>query len=129
MSGQAESGIIEGGAEVSVDMSAQVAGLRARLVQAELRTEAVRAGMVDLDGVRLIEPSSLTLNDSGELTDPAGVMAKLKADKPWLFTAAGSRSSSSGAMPPRATVPVPKTAMQMTVEEWRLARAELLRRV
>lgn len=117
--------VADGGA----DLGAQVAGLRARLVQAELRTEAVRAGMVDLDGVRLIDPAAITLNEAGELADPAGVMAKLKVEKPWLFTASASRSSSSGAVPPRASAPVAKTAMQMTVEEWRLARAELLRRV
>ena len=42
------------------DLQAENAGLRARLVQAELRTEAVRAGMVDLDGVRLIDPAAIS---------------------------------------------------------------------
>ena len=41
--------------KVLAEATAEVTALRARLVQAELRTEAVRAGMVDLDGVRLVD--------------------------------------------------------------------------
>ena len=42
-----------------------VAVLRERLVQAELRTEAVRAGMVDLDGVKLIDKAALVVDEAG----------------------------------------------------------------
>ncbi len=103
----------------------EIAALRAQLLRAELRTEAVRAGMVDLDGVKLVDMSGLALNAAGELEGGAALMAALRVSKPWLF---GRGSSSSGAVPPRAVPVVPKTAMQMTVEEWRAARAELLRR-
>jgi hypothetical protein len=51
-------------------------------------------------------------------------MKALRAAKPWLF----GGSSSSVAVAPRAEVLRAKTAMQMSVEEWKLARAELLRR-
>ncbi len=103
----------------------QLATLRAKLVQAELRTAAARAGMVDLDGVKLVDASRLSLNDAGELLEAQEVMSRLRHDKPWLF---GRGSSSSSAVAPRATPPKPKTAMEMSVEEWRIARAELLRR-
>ena len=114
--------LVEGVVE---DRSAEVAALRARLVQAELRTEAVRAGMVDLDGVKLIDAGGLAVDESGGLKDGAAVMAALRAAKPWLF---GRGSSSSAAAAPRAEAPKVKTAMEMSVEEWRAARAELLRR-
>lgn len=117
------------GVESGGDLSLEIAGLRARLIQSELRTEAVRAGMVDLDGIKLIDTATLPLSERGDLSDAVGVMARLKTEKPWLFAANAGRSSSSGAVAPRATATLPKTAMQMTVEEWRLARAELLRRV
>ena len=103
---------------------AEVAALRARLVQAELKAEAIRAGMVDLDGVKLIEAGSVKVNEAGELVDGAGVMRALRAAKPWLF----GGSSSSSAQAPRAEAPRAKKAMEMSVEEWRAARAELLRR-
>jgi hypothetical protein len=104
---------------------AQVAVLRAKLVQAELRTAAARAGMIDLDGIKLVDSSGLSVNDSGELAEAPEIMARLRQEKPWLF---GRGSSSSPAVAPRATPPKAKTAMEMSVDEWRIARAELLRR-
>jgi len=91
----------------------------ARLRQAELKAEAMRAGIVDLDGLRLLDPSA-----QGE-GEPALVIAKLRREKPWLFAAA---SSSTAASPPQAAPLKRKMATEMSIEEWRAARAELLRR-
>ena len=102
----------------------EVAALRARLLQAELRAEAARAGMVDLDGVKMVDLAKVVLDEAGGLRDGVGVMAALRAAKPYLF----GRSSSSAAPLPKAEPPKVRTAMEMSVEEWRAARAELLRR-
>lgn len=114
------------GADGTEDLSAEVAALRARLVQAELRTEAVRAGMVDLDGVRLIDASGLVLGADG-VEGAAELVARAREAKPWLFGRGGVSSSSAGRAPVAAP-PKVKTAMEMSEEEWRAARAELLRR-
>ena len=98
--------------------------LRARLVQAELRAEAARAGMVDLDGVKMVDLAKVMVDEEGGVKDGAGVMAALKAAKPYLF----GRSSSSAAPLPKAEPPAVKSAMKMSEDEWRVARAELLRR-
>ncbi len=96
----------------------------ARVLQAELRAEAVRAGMIDLDGIKLIDTAALRAGD--DLRDGiATVMRDLRRAKPWLFAAA---SSSSTAPPPRTDPPKPKRATEMTDDEWRAARAELIRR-
>ena len=109
----------------SAEAAADIAALRGRLLQAELRAEAARAGMVDLDGVKLIDLAKVGGGrDAGGLKDGAGVMAALRAAKPYLF----GRSSSSVAATPKAEPPKVKTAMEMSVEEWRVARAELLKR-
>ena len=113
------------GNEVEPNLAAENAALRARLVQAELRTEALRAGMVDLDGVRLIDPGAIQLTEAGGLEGGSALMTRLRQDKPWLF---GRGSSSSGAAAPTAAPAAPRSAMDMGVDEWRAARAELLRR-
>ncbi len=114
------------GMDATEDMAAEVAALRARVVQAELRTEAVRAGMVDLDGVRLIDASGLVLGPDG-VEGAAELVARMREAKPWLFGRGGVSSSSAGRAPV-AAAPKAKTAMEMSEEEWRAARAELLRR-
>ena len=95
---EAGESVVEGGGE---DRDGEVEALRARLVQAELKAEAIRAGMVDLDGVKLIEASTVKVNEAGELMDGAEVMRALRAAKPWLF----GGSSSSVARAPRAEPP------------------------
>jgi hypothetical protein len=98
---------------------------RARLIQSELKAEAVRAGMVDLDGLKLIDSGSVVIDDDGNVVGASTTMTKLRRDKPWLFQQA---SSSSVAHAPQVAPAKPRMATDMTLEEWRLARAELIRR-
>jgi hypothetical protein len=100
------------------DVEAQTA---IKLRHAELKAEAVKAGIVDLDGLRLLDPSVA----SAESGDASAVIARLRREKPWLFGAANSSSASS---PPQAAPMKRKLATEMSIEEWRTARAELLRR-
>ena len=94
-----------------------------RLRQSELRSEAARAGIVDLDGLRLLDPTVLSGRDS-ESFDPTAVIDALRRDKPWLI---GAASSSSFKAAPTAAPVRRRLATEMSVDEWRAARAELIR--
>jgi hypothetical protein len=96
----------------------------ARLIRAELKAEAIRAGMIDMDGLKLVDLSNLKLRDDGEVEGAPALMAHLKKAKPWLF---GATSSSSSATPPPAQAPRQKLATEMTDAEYRVAREALLR--
>ena len=96
-----------------------------RLIRAELKAEAVRAGILDLDGLKLVDTSSVKLNETGDVEGAAQLVAQLRQSKPWLF---GAASSSSRAMPPPAQPARQKRATEMTEAEWRAARAEIVRR-
>ena len=98
----------------------------ARLIRAELKAEALRAGMVDLDGLKLLDVADLRLTEVGDVADAPAVLARLKRAKPWLFGVA--MSSSSGANPPRPEPPRTRHANDLSHEEWVAARAALLRR-
>ena len=103
---------------------------QAALLRASLRSEASRAGMVDLDGLKLIEAGDLALDDNGDVVGGAALMTSLKRAKPWLFGLSGpSSSSSSVASAPPAQSPKQRRAPDMTHDEWQAARAELLRRL
>ena len=96
-----------------------------QLVHLELKAEALKSGMVDLDGLKLIEHGDVSIDENGQVHGAASVMARMRRAKPWLFTPA---SSSSAAGVPVNAPGRPKLATEMSLDEWRVARAELLRR-
>ena len=69
---------------------------RERVMRAELKTEAVRAGIVDLDGLKLLDATQAEFTSEGQLANAALLVAQLRRDKPWLFgTASSSRDRKS----------------------------------
>lgn len=97
---------------------------RFRVVRAELKVEAVRAGMVDLDGLKLLDLEQVQLNPDGEIENAAQLVAQFRRAKPWLF---GGASSSSPASAPPAQPQRQKLATEMSDKEYRTARAALLK--
>jgi hypothetical protein len=98
---------------------------QARLIMSELKAEALRAGIIDLDGLRLADTSGVKVEQDGGVSGAVAAITELRCSKPWLFSAA---SSSSTATVPSAQQPAQKTALQMSEQEYRAARAALLRR-
>jgi hypothetical protein len=92
---------------------------QSRLIAANLRTEAVRAGMIDLDGLKLIDLSEVCLDDHDKVVGGRQIMTELRRIKPWLF---GAASTSSVAIAPASQPVRQKTAMDMTEEEYAAAR-------
>ena len=95
-----------------------------RLVRAELKSHALRAGIIDLDCLKLLDISDMALDEQGELPNASSALAQLKRDKPWVFR---HHNSSHPAPPPAPEPPQQKTAKTMTHAEWRAAREELIR--
>lgn len=96
-----------------------------RVIRAELKAEALRAGIVDLDGLKLLDASAARINEHGDVEGVAQMLSQLRRAKPWLFAGA---SSSSSASPPEAQLPRQKLATEMTDAEYRAARADLVKR-
>ena len=96
-----------------------------RVMQAELKVEALRAGMIDLDGLRFLDHADIKLRDEGGIAAGADLMSRLKGAKPWLF--AVPASSSVARVPPSRPVRQ-KLATEMTDDEYRVARANVVRR-
>lgn len=87
-----------------------------RIIRAEMKAAAIKAGMVDLDGLKLADLSKIKLNDAGEAEGADALMEELKKAKPYLFQS-GSTTSHTG-KPPEKKDPAPKTATDMSAEEW-----------
>jgi hypothetical protein len=93
-----------------------------RVIRAELKAAALKAGMVDLDGLKLLDLSSVKLNDNGEIDGADALMAAAKTSKPYLFGAVGNTSNPQ--TPPTPKAPEVKSAKDMTPEEYRAERAK-----
>lgn len=94
-----------------------------RILRAELKAAALKAGMVDLDGLKLADLSKVSLKDDGEVEGADALMEEMKKSKPYLFGTPNSSSSSNNPPPPKD--PKAKKASEMTEEEYRAARAAI----
>jgi len=99
---------------------------REKLIRAELKAEAIRAGMIDLDGLKLLDLTQISVDQNGDVVDPTGIFSRLRRTKPWLF--GGGASSSAAAHAPKPEPPRPRQASELSHEEWRAARAALIKR-
>ena len=95
-----------------------------RVILAEMKVEAMRAGMVDLDGLQFLDLGQISLGDDGSFSGGADLIARLAKNKPWLFV---GPSTSSTAKVPASRQIRPKMAMDMTDDEYRVAREKILR--
>ena len=106
------------------DIAKLHAEFRTRLLLADLRAEAIKAGMVDLDGLKLFDVSALHLGDDDRVVDGAKIMDAFRSRKPWLF---GSGSSPGPAVAPEPRPVRHKTAMDMSDAEYAAARTAVTR--
>ncbi len=86
-----------------------------RIIRAELKAEAIKAGMIDMDGLKLIDTTAVTIDEDGEVKIPDGFFKAAKEAKPWLFGAVSSTSSTQE--PPQKQQPGPKPASEWTPAE------------
>lgn len=97
--------------------SAAEAAAKERVIRAELRTAAIRAGMIDLDGLKLLDISAIALQDDGTVSGADELMDAAKKAKPYLFGSA-TPSTSNPNPPPAPKPPSAKTALEMTDDEF-----------
>ena len=102
----------------------QLAQANQRLVQAELKSHAIRAGIIDIDCLKMVDCAGIALDEHGNMPQAEAVLAQLRQDKPWAFR---QQNSSHPAPPPAPEPPQQKTAREMSHQEWRLAREHLIR--
>ena len=112
-------------AQLEQEMRAMGERAHATLIRAELKAEALRTGLIDLDGLKLIDTTALSVTEAGDVEGVTALVQRFKRAKPWLFAAGSSAVTAS---PPPSQPPRQKAALDMSQDEYRTARAALLRR-
>jgi hypothetical protein len=129
--------------ETASRLAAETSGLEARksadsrIIAAELKSLAREAGLIDVDDLRLIASDQLKLSDTGEVEGLHEVVESFKTNKPHLFKPregeaeaapkTPSQTTSQTQIPPSAKPPGPKSALDMTPEEYTAAKAQIIR--
>lgn len=93
-----------------------------RIIRSEIRAAAIKAGMIDLDGLKMIDTTSVKLDDNGEPIGAAELMEATKKAKPYLF---GDAKTSNTSTAPDPSPAKPKHVSDMTPEEKRAAYARI----
>lgn len=97
-----------------------------RILRAELKAAAIKAGMVDLDGLKLADLSKVKLGEDGEVEGADALMASMKESKPYLF---GANSTTSQTTPaPNKKPDEPIDARKLSKDEYEAKKKELTAR-
>lgn len=94
-----------------------------RIIRAELKAAALKAGMVDLDGLKLADLSSVKLNEQGEVEGAEALMEAMKKAKPYLFQSTSSTSNTEPKPKPQDSKPA--DARKLTKEEYEAEKKKL----
>lgn len=96
-----------------------------RILQSELKAHALKAGLVDLDALKLADLSKVKLNDKGEVEGAEALFTSLKEAKPYLFGKPGNTSTPND--PPPANNSGTFNAKQITdPKQYEAAKASFL---
>ena len=102
--------------EADAKVSTAMQAANERILRAELKASALKAGMVDLDGLKLADLSAVKLNDAGEVEGADALMAAMKESKPYLFGSASTTTQTREKPDPKT--PETKKATEMTTDEY-----------
>ena len=97
-----------------------------RIIRAELKAEAIKAGLVDMDALKLADLTKVTLKDDGTVEGAEALFADLKKAKPYLF---GSVNSSSTQKAPATGDPAPKSVKDLSKADYEKAKREAIKAV
>lgn len=91
-----------------------------RVIRAEVRAAATKLGMVDLDGLKMLDLTTLKINAEGDVEGVDALLDATKKAKPYLF---GAASTSNTKTPPDNKQQTgAKHARDMTDAEFEAAR-------
>jgi hypothetical protein len=89
-----------------------------RIIRAELKTIAVKEGLIDLeDACKLVDMSSIKVSEGGDVLGAAEMITNLKTTKPYLFKSNNSSQTDYQAPPSSAAISK-ENAMDLSDEDY-----------
>lgn len=123
---ESEEAATKAATEADAKVSANTQAANDRILRAELKAVALKAGMVDLDGLKLADLSKVKLNDEGEVEGAEALMTAMKESKPYLFGATSTTTQTQETPAKKAGEPI--DARKLSKEEYEAKKKELTAR-
>ncbi len=97
------------------------------IMVAKLEAHAIKAGIVDVDGIKLADLSKISVDENNKLIGGEELIEELKKTKPYLFLKVGA-SSTYAKETPKPSDAKPFNAMSATPEEYKKHRELMMRK-
>lgn len=101
-----------------------------RVIRSELKAHALKAGIIDLDGLRLADTSKLALNEDGDVVGAEALIEALRQHKPYLFSDGrggfGTGTTGQTQRPPSPAAPSTVDVRSLSRDAWQAERSRLL---
>lgn len=114
-------------AKVKTEYETKTAELEAKAKETtkigKLEVQALKEGMIDLDGLKLADTSKVTLDEKGELVGTEDFFKTLKESKGYLF---GKVNTTNIDRVPKPGSPDPVDAKNMKQEDYEAAKSKLI---
>ena len=115
-----------------VAMAALQAESNGRLIRSELQLRALQNGIVDIDALRLLDTSAISIGADGAVIGAHEALEQFRSAKPYLFeqgrSGPGYVTTSSAQRAPAPAQAQAVDARNLTRDQWQAERARLLSR-
>jgi len=91
-------------AETKATLDAERAATDKRIINTELKAAAVALGIQDTDALKLVDISTLKVDENGEVAGVTELLEAFKTAKPYLFKAPVTETSQTRQTPPKKKV-------------------------
>jgi hypothetical protein len=98
------------------------AAMQQRVIDAELKAQAVAAGLKDVDFLKMIDISALKISEDGKIEGIDKAVNDLKSAKPFLFSDNKKTSTSKNESLPNGESKSTIDAMKLSDDEWKANR-------
>lgn len=94
-----------------------------RMIRGELKTEALRAGLVDVDALKMFDTSGLQVSEDGDVEGIGALVTAMKKKKPYLFKENVADTSVNSGTPAQKGAK-PKSVRNLKKEDYEREKAK-----
>lgn len=88
-----------------------------RYIRAELKAEALKAGLVDVDALKMFDTSSIEIDDNGDVIGVSELVEEMRMSKPYAFSTTAKDTTTDKKTPDSSKVDS-KSALDMSDDEF-----------